>query len=225
MQNKAMILMKKEEEEKKQVLLDPLKPTLNPEIWKILYPQIKIDFSKFKEINFRNNLIYFYSEFEFYFYKCLKHCFIKRPELLEEKEVSIPIKSILDNNYSLEEEVQKKLGKEIEQKLRKNFFNFFEYCSKKLGLKHNLSKTDIVELTKFRQVRNLYVHGDGRVDNLFNDKNPNSPYVKGQKYKIDDNLLNDMVLLFINCIQQFDDSLLHSFPALSIKSEYSKVIK
>jgi len=229
-QNRAIQLMKKESDETKEKFIKTLKPqTIQKNVYmedmKTVFPEFNLDFYKFKEIHFRNHIIYLYSELEFYFYRCLNYVFTKRPNLLEEKNISLSVKSILNKDYNLEEEVQKKLDKEIEQKLRKDFNDFFEYCSKKLGLKHRLSQEDINELKKFRQIRNLYVHGDGTVNEMFFRKYPESLFKIGEKFKIDEELLNNLVQISIRILDQFDEQIVKAYSELGVETSKSFVIK
>ncbi len=227
-QNRAIQLMKKESDELKDEFTKTIKPQVIQKdvyigVMKKIFPEYNLDFNKFKEIHFRNHIIYLYSELEFYFYRCLNHIFVKRPNLLEEKNISLSIKSILDKDYNLDEEVQKKLDKAIEQKLRKDFNDFFDYCSKKLGLKHKLPQEDINELKKFRQIRNLYVHGDGTINELFFEKYPDSPFKIGEKFEINEELLNNLVQKLIKILDQFDEQMLKAYSELGIETSKSFV--
>lgn len=113
LQNHAIKLMKQKSDEEKKDFLQNLKPQkiikdVYIDVMKKVYPDFKLDFSKFKEIQFRNHLLYLYTELEFYFFKSLMYVLTNRPALLKDKNISISVKSIINNDYNLEELVLRK---------------------------------------------------------------------------------------------------------------------
>jgi len=172
----------------------------------------KISHENFQNYNNRNFIQFFYTEFEYYLFKCLKYIYMKKPEILSDKQVKI--KLILESGLNLDTIIQAKIDLVIEQQLHENFSKFFDYIHKQLGLECNLNNDEIKGLIEFRQLRNLYAHGDGTITQMYLDKVSKSNLKLGKKVNLTRNTLNRFIILVISVLNNFDKSFINKYPEI-----------
>lgn len=198
-----------------------------------------LNLEKFLEFEKRYALIYFFIEFENYLFKCFKYVLNKRPDIIEDSKVSLKdineaqgiIKNIIEDKA--EEEALSKfdlvliideiIEKKIHNKFYKKYTDIFNYAYKVLGIQHTIDESELKLLNFFKQIRNLYSHGDGtinqifikRIKNLIKDKNK---YKKGVKFLLTDKLIQDLELIMKHILIKFDRSIITLFPELLYKS-------
>lgn len=190
---------------------------------KTIFPLFDLNYDKFIEFQTRNFILFLYSEFQNYLYKWLKYIYEKRPHLLDEKQISIKIKSILDNTIDLKREVEYKIDRQIEQNLRKDFNDFFNFIHNKLGIHHNLTEEQILKLKEMEHIRHLFAHGDGTVNHIFLFYISDSEYKIGDKINITIEKSNEFWQKILEIIFSLDESFLISYPELAVKSAFMKV--
>ncbi len=199
----------------------------------------KLNLEIFLEFENRYTLIYFFIEFENYLFKCFKYVLNRRPDIIEDSKVSLKdlneaqgiVKNIIEDK--VEEEalskfdisliIDKVIEKKIHNKFYKKYIDIFKYAYKVLGIQHSIEESDLKLLNFFKQIRNLYTHGDGtinqifikRIKNIIKDKNR---YKKGEKFLLTDKLIKDLELIMKHILTKFDHSLITLFPELLYRS-------
>ena len=146
----------------------------------------KMNYEQFYEIENANTLILLFSEFENYLFKCFKFIILKNPsivgkqtitikELIEKQgDISLIIEEIAEESalkkFNLDILLDDIIEKKIHNKFYKGYEEVFHYAEKILGVKYNISKDLIKLLNFFKQVRNIYAHGDGTITRIFMSK-------------------------------------------------------
>lgn len=168
-------------------------------------------------IDFQNRyfIIFLYSEMENYFFKCLRHIFTKFPN--QQSQLDIKRRSL---SY-LEGKVEKKIIKWLNNKKYKDFFGSL---SRKWNLNPNFSETIIRYLTIFREIRNLFAHHNGIIDQKYleNIQYPYSNFgdnyiIKNFRYQIDDKfiinkeIIADVNSLVVRIVSDFDKELIRKY--------------
>lgn len=193
----------------------------------------KFTLENFIEYENRYTLLYLFTEFENYFFKCFKYILTQRPEIINETKVSI--KELKEANGNIVKIIQSKAELEayskfdhelfienlIEKKIHNKFYNtyteIFNYADKVLGIKHSIPKTLIDVLDFFKQIRNLYTHGDGIINQIFlkriKQKKPET-YKIGDKFPLTNKFLGDLGYVLDSTITIFDRSIVEQFPEL-----------
>lgn len=100
-----------------------------------------------------------------------------------------------------------------------SFKQFFREISEKpYNFKINLTKDEINELDKFRQLRHIYVHGDGKVDLIYLSKTKDNKVKIGEQIPITKELIdNEVIPLLFNIIEKMDRYLLSIHPEVEYK--------
>lgn len=171
-------------------------------------------------IKFENRyfLLLIYSELEQYLFKSFKYVLTKYPAILKEK--SIPLNKLLDNNQTINSIIEEKIEKELHDLLYNNFFEVFRYASTVLKIIHQIGKDDIKKLNEFRQVRNLYTHGDGKINTLFLSKVRDSNFKLGEEMIINTDQLQIYLDLIFKILIKFDKIFIKKFPELITDEEF-----
>ena len=123
----------------------------------------------------------------------------------------------LPTKMGIIKELNKKIEKVVEQNLRDDLWNFFIYLKNPIGLNHKISDDQIIKLKELKQIRNLYAHGDGRVNEIFLAKVPKCSFNVGDKYLIDGDKVNDYHLFVYELLSAFDKVVIKANPELSIE--------
>ncbi len=202
----------------------------------------KLNYDQFCEIENANTLILLFSEFENYFFKCFKYILLKRPSILDDQTITIKelIERQGDVNLIVEEIAEENalrkfnlnilLDDIIEKKIHKKFYQdynkVFKYAKKKLSIKHNISEDLIRWLNFYKQIRNIYAHGDGTITRIFRSKikkiisniNMNN-FQLGNKFIVEDHVLTDLDFIFMSITAKFDQALLKIYPDLLFKED------
>jgi len=168
-------------------------------------------------IDFQNRyfIIFLYSEMENYFFKCLKHIFTKFPNkqfrlLIEKRGLSY-----------LEGYVETQI---IIMLNNMKYNKFFELLSRNWNLNPNFGEIVIRYLTIFREIRNLFVHHNGIIDQKYleNIQYPHSNFrdnyiIKNLSYQIGDkfilnmNIIDDIDALVVRIVSDFDKELIRKY--------------
>ncbi len=194
--------------------------------------------NKFFELENRFTLIYLFTELDNYLFKCFKYTLIKRPDILNNTKVSLKelkeangnIKKIINfkaeieamSKFDLDLFIDEIIEKKIHNKFYKDFTEVFHYAEKILGIKFSIPKDAIKLLNFFKQVRNLYTHGDGTINQIFlkriNQVNKKEQkYKLGEKLQLTDQIIKDLIIIIRFIITQFDSIIIKTFPELVYK--------
>lgn len=173
----------------------------------------KIDFNNFLKYQKRNFLQIFYTEIEHYLFKAFFYVFNKYPESLNEKKVKFEL--ILKNRNNLDNLIQGKIEKEVEQILRLSFKQIFKEINTKFGIDSNINENEFKELTKLRQLRNLYAHGDGTITQAYLNKISDSNLKLGEIKEINSKEIYDLSQTVFTVLNKFDENLIRKFPELN----------
>ncbi len=168
-------------------------------------------------INLRNRayLIFLYTEIEFYFYKCLRAIYIEDPRKLKGKEIKIDLN--LENNKKTI--IEAKAEKEI-KKFLINWNTVFDKTKEHpYSIRHQIKNEDIEMLKEFKQIRNIYAHRNGRVDQIFLDKTPNPKFKLEDKIKLSRVFFDSYEDPIINLMDEFDRAFIKEYPSFEFKSE------
>ena len=161
-------------------------------------------------------LVVLYSELEQYLFNILKYIYIKHPEIL--KKHTIYIGTILEKGSNFDLIIEEKAEKDILNLFYKDFKEFFKEIAKKpLGLKISLTNEEIMRLNEFKQLRNSYIHGDGRVSLTYLSKLKNSKKVLGEILELDYNIITEYDKLIFEIIRRIDEVFILKFPELKFK--------
>lgn len=188
-----------------------------------------INFERMKEFLNRSKMIYIFTEFENYLFKCIKFILLKYPEILDEKSIKLKEIRLIQNNGNLG------LVKEIiaENTIRnlfyKNYYEIFKYLKDPLGLELDFSQKVINKLIGYKEIRNLLTHADGIINLLFQnrifnrnlsveDLNLNSLKL-GEKIIIDHLLFSDFLNILFDIMIEIDIIMVKKFPELRFEME------
>lgn len=180
---------------------------------KAIYDSMEgINYENLLKFENRYFLLLIYSEMEQYLFKSFKYVLTIYPAILKEK--SIPLNKLLDNNQTINSIIEEKIEKELHDLLYNNFFEVFRYASIVLKIIHQIGKDDIKKLNEFRQVRNLYTHGDGKINTLFLSKVRDSNFKLGEEMIINTDQLQIYLDLIFKILIKFDKIFIKKFPEL-----------
>ncbi len=198
----------------------------------------KLTLNKFNELENRFTLIYFFTELDNYLFKCFKYTLIKRPDILNDTKVSLKelkeangnIKQIVNikaeieamSKFDLDLFIDEIIEKKIHNKFYKDYTEVFHYAEKVLGIKLLIPKGAINLLNFFKQIRNLYIHGDGTINQIFlkriNQVNKKEKkYKLGEKFQLTDQIIEDLMFIIRFIITKFDSIIIKTFPELVYK--------
>lgn len=200
----------------------------------------KFNLDTFFEFEKRNALIYYFTMLDNYLFRCFRFILTKRSDIINKEKVSIEqLKEANGNiNRIIQDKAEEKamskfdldlfideiIEKKINHKFYKNYAEIFYYAKNKLGINHSLQKKFINSLIFFKQIRNLYVHGDGTINQIFLKRiepqfKQQGKYRIGEKFQLTNNLIDGLseTMLFIS--EQFDSSMIKIYPELIYKSE------
>ena len=192
-----------------------------------------IDFN-FDTFNF-NNLIEFeninfysfiFNQFENFLFKVFRFVLMKRPEILKKKSIGlnqlnmIVIKDILNIDLINEAVIEKILH----DLFYKNYEEIIKYANNPLGLNIKIEEKDISMLNGYKQIKNLYSHGEGIVNTIFLKKfqafkidfidlglNKSS---LGDKLQINMKLINELKKLLFKVCSILNKSLVSKYPEI-----------
>ena len=198
------------------------------------------NFENFIEFENRYALIYYFSELDIYLFRCFKFLLNKNPDILNDTTVSLKeLRSVSGNiNRVIEDKAEEKamskfdlnlfidevIEKKIHNKFYEDYTEIFHFAEKILGLKHSIKEDFINLLNFFKQIRNLYTHGDGTINQIFLKRTEHlgikkEKYRKGEKVQLTDELVEDLQNIISSIIIQFDNSLTVLYPELLYKSK------
>lgn len=163
----------------------------------------------------RSLLLFLYTEIEQYFFGCFKYAIITNsPAILSKKQVSI--KEIIKNNKNFDLIIEEKAERIIHDQFYKNFKEIFEFVYEFLGIKVNFQEEDLKLLEEFRQLRNTFIHGNGKVNLIYLSKIPHSNKKLGDKLDINIEIITDYMKPIREILEKFDEQLLNQFPELKL---------
>ncbi len=121
----------------------------------------------------------------------------------------------MKNRNNLDNLIQGKIEKEVEQILRLSFKQIFKEINTKFGIYSNLTENEFKELTKLRQLRNLYAHGDGTITQAYLNKISDSNLKLGEIKEINLKEIYDLSQTVFTVLNKFDKNLIRKFPELN----------
>lgn len=198
------------------------------------------NFDNFTESENRYALIYYFTELDIYLFRCFKFILIKRPDILNDTKVSL--KELRDVNGDIKKVMEEKaeekamskfdlnlfideiIEKKIHNKFYKDYTEVFHFAEKVLGINHLIHKDLINLLNFFKQIRNLYTHGNGTINQIFLKRikpmlKNKDMYRKSEKFQLTDKLIEDLQHIIRLIIIQFDKSITKLYPELIYKAK------
>lgn len=190
----------------------------------------KISIEAFVEIENRQFILILFSEFENYLFKCLKFLYLKDPrgvssktlkigDLINKEKVNLNNKKTL--NIDIKSFISEKIENHIENLLRKGYKHTLEEAREDLKIHHQISKRDFRELRFYKDIRNLFAHGDGTIDYNFirkcKFKLKNYEGIKvGKKFPLDFETILEAFNIIIYTAKAFDKALISAHTELII---------
>ena len=198
------------------------------------------NFENFTEFENRYALIYYFTELDSYLFRCFKFILVKKPDILNNTKVSL--KELRDVNGDIKKVIEEKaeekamskfdldlfideiIEKKIHNKFYRDYTEVFHFAEKILGVKHSMPKDLIDLLNFFKQIRNLYTHGDGTINQIFLKRierlaKKKDVYRIGEKLQLTDELIEDLQQIIRGSIIQFDKSITKLYPELIYKAK------
>ena len=166
--------------------------------YKMLWNQTNFTLKKIKEVEYRAYLTLIITELENYFSKCIRY-------IRKKKNPNITDKSIENELYKI---------------MRKPFQSMLAYTKDVFEIKHSVSLEDSILLQNFREIRHLYVHGEGRIDERFYNERFQPKYFPkielnlGKKLQLTDDLILELWGVAIDVAKFFDITLTELYPEL-----------
>lgn len=219
-----------------KIKLDKIEKSISdPKKDKIAYQMLKdmektldlvgdMNFKNMKEFLYKSNLIFIFTEFEKFLFKCIKFALLKYPKILDDKVIKLKeIKSIKSSgNIDLLNEIVAE--NTIHNLFYQNYHEIFKYLKKPVGLDLEFDQNIINKLNGYKEIRNLVIHGDGTINLLFQSKINNwnlreedlnlKSLEKGDKILIEDLLLSDLIDLLFDIVIEIDILMVKKFPEL-----------
>lgn len=188
-----------------------------------------VNFERMKEFLNRSKMVYIFTEFENYLFKCIKFILLKYPEILDEKSIKLKEIRLIQNNGDIG------LIKEIiaENTIRnlfyKNYYEIFKYLKDPLGIELDFSQEVINKLIGYKEIRNLLTHSDGVINLLFQNRISNwnlsvedlnlKSLKLGDKLVIDQLLISDFLKILFDIMIEIDIIMVKKFPELRFEME------
>ncbi|MFX1399025.1 MAG: hypothetical protein ACFFAS_18520 [Promethearchaeota archaeon] len=197
-----------------------LSPRMNEYIQNFIENLTYINFQELEQWNY---LTLLFIEMDEYFYKCFKYILTKRPEILENKQISIKeIRELKDIELIFENIVDKY----ISDITYKGTINLFKKARKPIGINHSIEDNLIHKLDGYREVRNIYVHKKGKIDGKFKKKLENLNLkledlgidVLEDKIKISEDLIFRIQDFILEILLKFDSTLVDIYKELITKT-------
>lgn len=163
-----------------------------------------------------------YSEFETYLHRYLKYHIQKNIGILKEKTITLG--KIIEKDKNLDLIFEEKTEKTIKDLLKSgNYKKLFHKISEKpYNFEIDLTEDEINRIDEFKQLRHLYVHGDGKADLIYLSKTKNKKIKKGEHIPITRELIyNDFMPLLFNFIEKMDKYLISIHPEMEYRDEVS----
>lgn len=166
--------------------------------YKMLWGQTNFTLKKIEEIEYRAYLTLIITELENYFSNCISYIWKKKDPNITDKCIE----------------------KELYKIMRKSYQNILAYTREILEIKHSVSLKDSILLQNFREIRHLYVHGEGRIDEKFYNKRFKPKYFPkieinvGRKFQLTDDLIFELWGVAIDVAKFFDIGLTELYPEL-----------
>jgi len=198
------------------------------------------NFENFIEFENRYALIYYFTELDIYLFRCFKYVLTKTPDIINNSKVSLKelrevngnIKKVIEDKaeekamskFDLNLFIDEVIEKKIHNKFYKDYTEVFHFAEKVLGIKHSIHKDLIDLLNFFKQIRNLYTHGDGSINQIFLKRiepliRKKDMYRIGEKLQLTDEVIEDLQHIIRLIIIQFDKFITILYPELIYKSK------
>jgi len=212
---------------------DPNKGNLAKEMLKDMENTLNlikdINFERMKEFLYRSNIIYIFTEFENYLFKCIKFILLKYPAILDEKSIKLKEITLIQNDANLGLVKEIIAENTIHDLFYKNYYEIFKYLNNPLRLELDFSRKVINKLNGYKEIRNLLTHGEGKINLLFQnrifnwnlsteDLNLNSLKL-GEKIIVDHFLISDFLDILFDIIIEIDIVMVKKFPELRFEME------
>ncbi len=205
-----------------------------------LFELYEKDFSLKEALEFiyKSGLLFLFTEFDNYLGKCFSFVLNKYPSKFEENKIKF---QDITPNTTYDEIKELLIKKRIHDEFYNKYGKIFRNAEKFYGIKLSIPKEWLNDLEELKLIRDIYVHGDGRINEIFLKK---SRYK--EQYELGETITLSVGLLAgirdnLNIIAKiFDRKFVESFPEVidkknryykdmlerfEVKSDYSKIKK
>jgi hypothetical protein len=186
----------------------------------------------FKNLNFNNLIefedINFYSfilnQFDNYLFRLFKFVLLKRPNIIKKKSIEVNQLNMIHDNLNIDLINELVIENTLHDLFYNNYEEIFKYANDPLGLEVKIESKDISILNGFKQIKNLFSHGDGTVNSLmvkkfqtfkigFPDLGLNDISL-GEKIPINIKLVKELEKLIFTISLLTDKSLISKYPEI-----------
>ena len=205
---------------------------------KELYYNVMDDFLRdlidynFKTFNFNNLIefeninfyIYIFNQFENFLFKVFSFILMKRPRIIKNKSITLNQLNIIRDNLNRDLINEFVIEKTLHDLFYKKYEKIIKYANNPLGLNINIEEKEISILNGYKQIKNLYSHGEGIVNTLllkkfqafnidFIDLGLKKSYL-GDKLQINMKLIKGLEKLLFKVCSLIDKSLVSKYPEI-----------
>ena len=161
-------------------------------------------------------LLFLYTEIESYFFNCLKAVYIEHPLKLKGKNIKIDW--VFEYNKKLI--IEAKAEKIVEELIRNKWKKIFDKIKEgPYNIHHQIKNDDIKKLEEFQQIRNIYAHGNGNVNQILLENSSHSVYKLGDRIELTPEFFRIYEDPIISLMTEFDIALIKEYPSFAFKSK------
>jgi hypothetical protein len=180
----------------------------------------------YPSIIYKTTLIYAVSSFEVFLNNFLTIIYEEEPRALKSNAKSMTYEEILSHS-SLKSLKRKMISNVLHDFFYKSISDQFEIINKKFGFKldFNKSKSTIFDksvnletLTEIFALRNIILHNDGIVNDIFLKNNPNSKFNIGDRVVLDSEFTHNKIYYLLQMITKLCYSILDDNKQKSVAS-------
>lgn len=169
------------------------------------------------EFMFRNSIQSIFADFDNYLTSIMKLILINRKDLLG--DVILPVENL--DNINSDKITKGKIAKKIHNKFYDGYEEIINgFIKKRLSLKHNVKKEDIVKIKELKLIRDIYIHSDGRANEIFLKKTNRKNFNVGTKIPLTLDTVNQLLSVTQSIAFDIDIQFVKAHPE-SINHEFN----
>ncbi len=178
---------------------------------------------EFENVNFLN---YIFTEFENYLFKSFKFVLMKRPEIIKRKSIKLDELKIINKNLNIELINEIIIENTLHDLFYNNYEDVFKYANDPIGLDIKIEERDTSILNGFKQIRNVYIHGDGKINLLF-IKKIQAYKITFEDLKLPDLSIGEKIIVDMELIKKLENFIFKIAGIIddSLKSKYPVILE
>ncbi|MCE7748173.1 MAG: hypothetical protein GPJ51_07230 [Candidatus Heimdallarchaeota archaeon] len=171
----------------------------------------EFSFEKYLEFIYRYAIQFIFTESDNYIISFITFLLKKNPGILGKITFSAKELETKEKKDIIEEMISKSIHNQLYEGYRSTLKT---YIQKKIGLKHNIENKLIDELSELKLIRDIYTHGDGKVNQIFLRKTNRQDVKLGMKIEIGLETINQLLEVSQRIIIKLDSVLLEKNPEI-----------